>query len=163
MDTLVHASTPRPLVDEEPSVAEMERLAFGYADAKNRLQAREAMSFCTDDFVFEVPPFPTVYVAGKEQVVAYLDALWSSFPDLYTAVDSHVAGPGGLVAVGRMRGTMRGPFLGFEPTRRSFDVSIVSVCTFERGAMRCERNYVDTFGLLVQIGVPADAVVAATK
>lgn len=163
MDTLARASAPRTLADEEPSVAEMERLTFGYADAKNRLKAHEAMSFCTDDFVFEVPPFPTVYVAGKAQVVAYLEALWSAFPDLFTAVESHLAGPGGLVAVGRLRGTMRGAFLGFEPTGRSFDVSIVSVCSFERGGLRCERNFVDTFGLLAQIGLSADAVIAATK
>lgn len=142
------------------TIAEMEELAFGYCAAKNRQAAGDAMRFCLPDFVFEVPSAPAVRVVGRAAVIAHLESVWASFPDLTTRVASHVVDDGGLVAIGTLRGSMRGSFLGAAPTQRSFEIPLVSAFTFAGGAIAHERNFVDVLALAAQIRLPA-AVVAA--
>jgi predicted ester cyclase len=136
----------------------MVALAFDYCAAKNRRAARDAMRFCVPDFVFEVPSAPAVRVIGQAAVVAHLESVWESFPDLFTTVTSHVVDATGLVAIGALRGTMRGAFVGVAPTQRAFEVPLVSAFTFAESAIAHERNFVDMLALAVQVGLPAELV-----
>lgn len=144
---------PLPITPER-----MEELALDYAAGKNACSAAGALAHCADDFVFDVATEPVAHVVGKAAVATHLEALWAAFPDLYSRVDRQVVGPTGLVAIGALSGTMRGPFLGLPPTGRSFEVSLVSAFEYTGDRIAHETNCVDMLALLAQLELPADAV-----
>jgi predicted ester cyclase len=51
------------------------------------------------------------------------------------------------------RGTHLGPFMGFHPTGKSFTITVLDVCRFERGKIVEHWGVPDRFALLHQLGL----------
>jgi predicted ester cyclase len=73
-----------------------------------------------------------------------------------------VTGGDRLVAVGRLTGTVSGPYFGVEATGRKFDVPLVSILTFQGKRIVAESNHVDMLALFTQIGILGDEALEAT-
>ncbi|WCO68079.1 ester cyclase [Iamia majanohamensis] len=89
---------------------------------------------------------------GAEAVVAYHRGQRAAFPDQrHENVRMHVADDS-VVSEFDLLGTNTGPFMGLEPTGRSFRVPVVAVFTFDDDRITNERVYLDSASLLRQIG-----------
>ncbi len=95
---------------------------------------------------------------GREQVAAQYAASFESMPDLATRFDIELVDGNHVVQMGRMTGTVTGPFLGIEPTGRSVDVGISSEYGFRDGLIEYERVLFDIEGLAAQAGLDISAI-----
>jgi steroid delta-isomerase-like uncharacterized protein len=103
---------------------------------------------------YEIVPTGQVH-QGAEAVLAYHRAQRGAFPDQrHDGVTMHVADDDTVVSEFDLLGTNTGPFLGGEPTGRSFRVPTIAVFSFEPGGagITNERVYLDLASLLTQIG-----------
>ena len=90
---------------------------------------------------------------GDEAVLAYHRAQREAFPDQrHDGVRIHVADDDTIITEFDLLGTNTGPFLGLEPTGRSFRVPVIAVFSFNGDHITNERVYLDGASLLRQIG-----------
>ena len=134
-----------------PSFAEN---LHAYAEAKNRHDIEVALSFCTDDSVYETVSTGQRFV-GKDGLREYYTALWQAIPD-YTAHFEDVAyGNDSAVVWGRITGTLLGDQLGLPATGAALDFPIVFVCNFRDGLLARDRGFFDLDLVYRQAGVKA--------
>lgn len=79
--------------------------------------------------------------------------LFGAFPDLGPIPGGIAFGDDVLVAFGQLHGTMKGPWLGLEPTGREFTIPLVNIVPFKNGLMEGERLFYDTAMLCEQAGL----------
>lgn len=90
---------------------------------------------------------------GDEAVLAYHRAQREAFPDQrHEHLRIHVADDDTVITEFDLIGTNTGPFLGLEPTGRSFRVPTIAVFSFDGDRITNERVYLDGASLLRQIG-----------
>lgn len=121
--------------------------------------AKEFMTLLSPEVEREVPG---ALLRGRDQVAAFVSALWEAFPDLHVTVGS-VVEEGGVVAIrGRItwthRGTLRTPSGDIPPTGRRMDLTFSDDCEVQEGVIVSAHLHFDRLTLLEQLGVaPAPA------
>ena len=98
---------------------------------------------------------------GKTDATGAYEELFGAFPDLGPVPGGLAFGEDVLVAFGDLRGTMRGPWLGLEPTGREFTVPLVNIVPFRDGLMQGERLLYDAATLCDQAGLDLSQLRAA--
>lgn len=95
---------------------------------------------------------------GREAVHGLLGALLGAFPDLGLHAEIVRHADDAVIIEGRMTGTHRGPYAGFDATGLSLDLRAAIFFTFDGSELRRETVYYDELTLLRQLGVvPAAA------
>ena len=101
---------------------------------------------------YEIVPTGQIH-EGREAVLAYHTGQRTAFPDQrHEHVRMHVADDDTIVTEFDLIGTNTGPFMGLEPTGKSFRVPVVAVFTFDEEGITNERVYLDAASLVRQIG-----------
>ena len=101
---------------------------------------------------YEIVPLGQVY-EGDEAVRAYHVAQRLAFPDQrHENVRMHVGDDDTVVAEFDLIGTNTGPFIGLEPTGKTFRVPVVAVFSFDGDGITNERVYLDVASLVRQVG-----------
>jgi steroid delta-isomerase-like uncharacterized protein len=98
---------------------------------------------------------------GKKAVRESYEALFTAFPDLSPTSEGFAYGDDVFVTWGTVHGTLEGPWLGLEPTGRSFTCAFTNVVPFVGGKMQGEKILFDIVGLCSQVGLRAEDVLAA--
>jgi predicted ester cyclase len=81
--------------------------------------------------------------------------LRKAVPDLRLTVDEIVTSGDKVWARMTARGTNQGPFMGFAPTGKAFEIAVIDVCRFEGGRIVEHWGVPDRFALLHQVGLLA--------
>lgn len=109
---------------------------------------------CTDDFQDNFPPgfLEATGLKGLAASKAFLQSMFTAFPDLKFDLKEVVADDKTVLAYIVMSGTMKGEFMGMEPTGKSFKVDTVDILWFN-GAGKAFRHLgvqdmLDFFGQL---------------
>jgi len=131
----------------------MIEMVSAYGAAKNRRDIDAALQLCSDDFFLEVVPFSN-RIDGKEKVRNHLERLSEGFPDNVAVREAITVGDDLVVSLWRLRGTMRGRFLGMAPTGRTIDVPMISVFPFKDGKLAAERIFYDVATFCREAGLP---------
>lgn len=100
---------------------------------------------------------------GRDAATKAYEELFAAFPDLGPIPEGIAFGEHVLVAFGQLRGTMEGPWLGLDPTGRSFTVPLVNVVPFRDGLMQGERLFYDVAMLCEQAALDVDGLRAAAR
>jgi steroid delta-isomerase-like uncharacterized protein len=98
---------------------------------------------------------------GREAVRQSYERLFAAFPDISPTSEGFAYGDDVFVTWGVVRGTFGGPWLGFDPTGRTFTCAFQNVVPFVDGKMQGELLFFDIAGLCSQVGLSAEAVLAA--
>jgi steroid delta-isomerase-like uncharacterized protein len=88
-------------------------------------------------------------------VGGYLDMLGmmrAAFPDIQWSVEQIISEGDKVVLRSKTRGTQAGPFMGFPPSGKKFEIVGMNLFTFSEGKIIEEQGLPDLFGILVQIG-----------
>ena len=85
--------------------------------------------------------------------------MFATFPDLSPTPEGEAYGDDVLVTWGAVAGTMKGAWLGIEPTGRRFTCAFVNVVPFKNGRMQGERIYFDLTSMCRGVGVAVDDVI----
>jgi steroid delta-isomerase-like uncharacterized protein len=88
---------------------------------------------------------------GEAAVRAYFKETRTAFPDQRNELIALRHLDDGVVVEFWLRGTHKGPLLGFEPTGRSFECRMAAFFLFDDEAIVCERVYYDTATILRQL------------
>jgi steroid delta-isomerase-like uncharacterized protein len=110
----------------------------------------------TEDFVnHNAAPGTPRGPEGQRQVN---QRLWSAFPDLTFEVEDVLVGDDRVAAIGTMRGTHRGEFMGISPSGKSFEARQMHRLRFNEAGQLVEHLAVrDDVAMLAQLGVKFSA------
>lgn len=100
----------------------------------NEHDSERVLACCTDDTVWTVSSMPTL--KGKAEARAYLDMMFTAFPDLHFDYTLHTSLDGSRAASEwRLTGTMEGPWVppGFAATHKPVDMNGACVYEFADG------------------------------
>jgi len=136
-----------------PNAKEMLEIVGRYGAAKNRHDIDAALEDCPEDFFIEIVPFLN-RIEGKEKVRVHLQRLGEAFPDNVAVREAVAVGDDVVISLWHLRGTMRAPFLGMEPTGKEIDVPMFSVFPFKDGTLAGERVFYDVATFCRQAGLP---------
>lgn len=98
--------------------------------------------------------------ATRAALAQAIAGLRRAMPDLHLTIEEMVASGDRLWVRMTSRGTHRGPFMGFPPTGKRFEITVIDVCRFEDGTIVEHWGVPDRFALLDQLGLlprPPDA------
>ena len=104
-----------------------------------------------EDFL-ELDPFPG-QGPGREGLKGVISALRSGFPDIHWVTDESISSGEKVVTRFTWTGTHRGDFLGIPATGRPVTVKGVVIDRLVNGLMTDSRILMDTFGMMMQLGV----------
>jgi predicted ester cyclase len=82
-----------------------------------------------------------------------IGGLRRAFPDIKLTIDEMVASGDKVWARITSRGTHQGPLMGFPPTGKPFEITVIDVCRFENGKIVEHWGVPDRFALLHQLGL----------
>jgi steroid delta-isomerase-like uncharacterized protein len=99
---------------------------------------------------YELIPSGAVH-DGEAAVRAYFKETRSAFPDQRNELIALHHIDDGVVVEFWLRGTHRGPLMGFAPTGRSFECRMTAFFLFDDEAIVCERVYFDSATILRQL------------
>lgn len=102
-----------------------------------------------------------IVAKGRDAVHKSYEALFTAFPDLSPTSEGFAYGDDTFVTWGTVHGTLEGPWLGLQPTGRSFTCAFLNVVPFADGKMQGERILFDIAGLCAQVGIPTQDVLEA--
>ena len=94
---------------------------------------------------------------GEAEVRQYYAASRAAFPDQRNEVHALHHADDGVIVEFDLLGTHGGPFLGVEPTGRTFTCRMVAVFLFAGERIVCERVYFDAATILRQLGITPPA------
>ncbi|KAF5708058.1 hypothetical protein FMUND_10777 [Fusarium mundagurra] len=97
-------------------------------------------------------PFDSKPLKGVSGYLEMLDMMRAAFPDIQWSVEQIITEGDKVVLRSKTRGTQTGPFMGFPPSGRKFDIVGMNLFTFLDGKIVEEQGLPDLFGILVQIG-----------
>jgi hypothetical protein len=100
---------------------------------------------------------------GRAAVRRSYEALFGAFSDLSPTSEGFAYGDDVFVTWGTVHGTFDGPWLGLEPTHRSFTCAFTNVVPFVGGKMQGERLLLDIASLCSQVGLNTEDVLAAAR
>jgi steroid delta-isomerase-like uncharacterized protein len=90
---------------------------------------------------------------GEEAVRDYFARTRAAFPDQRNELRTVHHADDAVIVEFDLLGTHDGPFLGVEPTGRSFRCPMTAVFEFEDDRIVCERVYFDAATILRQLGI----------
>src|SRR4029453_17251005 len=135
-----------------------------YIDAWNRHDIDAILDTVTDDFIYdERPATMERALQGRPAFRAYLERIFSAFPDLSINVTSCDVGAVLAVSESVMRGTHLGKLSGLPATRRRIATRVACVFEVRDGKLAHERLYWDRANTLRQLGRFAAIVAVALK
>ena len=133
-------------------VSDAESLLKDYDRALSSGDLDKAMSFFTDDCVYEDIALGTVK-HGKEEVKAFLKIVLNAFPDYRLEIVSSIIS-GDLAAIEWvMTGTHTGPIFNVQVTGKSILIRGTSITELQDGKIRRNSDYYNLMTLLQQLGV----------
>ncbi len=94
--------------------------------------------------------------AGPEGVKGAIAYLHSVFPDFSLTIEDMTTEGNTVWARLRARGTQQGLRMGFPPTGRRIDITVIDICRFEDGLMVEHWGVPDRFTLMEQLGLLPD-------
>ncbi|NHN41124.1 ester cyclase [Halorubellus sp. JP-L1] len=116
----------------------------------NERDTDAAGEFLAEDIADSTPFGET---SGRDAVVETMRTIWTAFPDFAVTLEEVIA-EGETVAVRMIqRGTHDGPFMGIEPTGRSFEIEAMGFARLESGKVVERRANPDLLGLFQQLGI----------
>ena len=104
-----------------------------------------------EDFI-ELDPLPGQR-QGREGLKEVIAMMRSAFPDIHWVSDETISSGDKVVTRFTWTGTHRGPFLGIPATGRPVTVKGVVIDRLVNGRMTDSRILMDTFGMMMQLGV----------
>lgn len=104
-----------------------------------------------EDFI-ELDPLPGQR-QGREGLKEVIAMMRAAFPDIHWVTDESISSGEKVVTRFTWTGTQRGPFLGIPATGRPVTVKGVVIDRLVNGRMTDSRILMDTFGMMVQLGV----------
>jgi len=90
---------------------------------------------------------------GRAGVRIVVEALRKGFPDLSYSVEDVVVGDDAVAVRVKMRGTHAGDLFGIAPTRRSIEVSQITIERFKDGRIIEHHRVTDELTMMRQLGV----------
>jgi ketosteroid isomerase-like protein len=133
-----------------------------YAAAKSRADVDEALRHCSDDLLVQTVPFQ-ITVEGKPANRASFTAFFGVFPDYDVELEAMTGEGEWLAGWGTLRATMRGPIARVKPTDCRFELPFACIWRVADGLLAEERFFFDMHQMCEQLGIDADAVLAATR
>ncbi|KAF5671973.1 hypothetical protein FCIRC_8546 [Fusarium circinatum] len=97
-------------------------------------------------------PFDKKPFKGVSGYLEMLGMMRAAFPDIRWSVEQVITEGDTVVLRSKTRGTQTGPFMGFPPSGKSFEIVGMNLFTFSEGKIIEEQGLPDLFGILVQIG-----------
>jgi steroid delta-isomerase-like uncharacterized protein len=92
---------------------------------------------------------------GREGLKEIIAMMRSAFPDIHWVTDESVSSGDKVVTRFTWTGTQRGDFLGIPATGRPVTIKGVVIDRLVNGRMTDSRILMDTFGMMMQLGVIA--------
>ena len=92
-------------------------------------------------------------VRGRDANTEVLRTLFRAFPDVTFDMEGLLVDGDRVAEQTMMSGTDDGGFMGMPPTRKPFQLRLISMCEVRDGEIVYERRIYDFTGLLLQIGV----------
>jgi steroid delta-isomerase-like uncharacterized protein len=114
------------------------------------------LSYYTDDVYFEDVSVPTPCTT-KDEMRDFMQVFYDAFPDLRIEIRNVVGSGKTVTAEYDLMGTMRGEFLGHQPTGKAFRIKAVSIYEHNGTLFTKETVYYDSSSLFSQIGVVPQA------
>ncbi len=136
----------------------MKRLYLEHREVEEARDLDSVVATYDDDCFLENVALGT-RADGREAVRKSYEALFATFPDLSPASVGEAYGDDVFVTWGTVGGTMDGPWLGIDPTHRSFSCAFVNVVPFRNGKMQGEQIYFDLPAMCRGVGVSIDEVI----
>ncbi|KAF5699739.1 hypothetical protein FGLOB1_11202 [Fusarium globosum] len=96
--------------------------------------------------------FESKPLKGVSGYLEMLGMMRAAFPDIQWSVEQIITEGDTVVLRSKTRGTQTGPFMGFPPSGKSFEIVGMNLFTFSEGKIVKEQGLPDLFGILVQIG-----------
>ena len=113
---------------------------------------------------YQIVPSLGLYCEGRAQVRSFYAELFSAFPELAGEPVTRTAyARNRMVRWGLFGATMMGPYLGFAPTGRRFEVLRFTAIEFRDGLLVGELTYFDADTFCTQLGLPLSDVRAAAR
>jgi len=131
---------------------DVEALFSRRRDAMQRHDADEAGRLYAVDAVVE-SPIAGGTVRGRDANTDVMRRLFKSFPDVSFELVALLVDGDRVAEETMMSGTDDGGFMGMPPTRKPFQLQLMSMCEVRDGEIVHERRIYDFTGMLVQIGV----------
>ncbi|KAH7128859.1 hypothetical protein EDB81DRAFT_808431 [Dactylonectria macrodidyma] len=97
-------------------------------------------------------PFDSKTLIGVDGYLELLGMMRRAFPDVQWTLEDTICEGDKVVGRFKTRGTHNGPFLGFAPTGKTFEIVGMSLFKFSDGKIIREQALPDMLGTLVQIG-----------
>jgi steroid delta-isomerase-like uncharacterized protein len=139
--------------------SEMRRLYLEHREVEEARDLDAVVATFDDDCFLENVALST-RASGRDAVRKSYEALFATFPDLSPTSVGEAYGDDVFVTWGTVRGTMDGPWLGIEPTHKSFTCAFVNVVPFRNGKMQGEQIYFDLPAICGGTGVSLDEVIS---
>jgi steroid delta-isomerase-like uncharacterized protein len=97
--------------------------------------------------------------SGRDEVRKIVSSALRDVSRSVSNVSREAYGDDVFVTSGTVRGTMDGPWLGIEPTHRSFACAFVNVVPFRNGKMQGQQIYFDLPAMCRGVGVSISEVI----
>ncbi|KAG9498389.1 hypothetical protein J7337_009194 [Fusarium musae] len=97
-------------------------------------------------------PFDEKPLKGISGYLEMLGMMRAAFPNIQWGVEQIITEGDKVVLRSKTRGTQTGPFMGFAPSGKSFEIVGMNLFTLANGKIVKEQGLPDLFGILVQIG-----------
>ena len=105
----------------------------------------------TQDYVNHSPSWPDVI--GPDSFREMVANMRSAFPDLADTIHDMIAEGNKVVTHWTFAGTHQGEFMGIPATGKQVEVGVVSISHFAGDKVVESWDYVDTLGMMQQLGV----------
>jgi steroid delta-isomerase-like uncharacterized protein len=90
---------------------------------------------------------------GREGVRAFLNMVWTAFPDLSATIEDEAVEGDRVWSRTRMRGTHKGEFMGIPATGKPVDIESIDIVRVRDGRAVEHWGVTDMAGLMMQLGV----------
>ena len=127
-------------------------VAFGVHEYWNRGDVEGILEAYDDEITWVNVALEETY-AGKAEVRAFLESLFTALPDLRFSADWAIARGDRIAERWSVSGTHRGPFAGIPATGRRFEITGVSLLTMRDGKFLRDEIYSDGGAVLRQLGL----------
>jgi steroid delta-isomerase-like uncharacterized protein len=141
---------------------EMKRLYLEHREVEEARDLDAVVATFDDECFLENVALGT-RASGREAVRKSYESLFGAFPDLSPTSVGEAYGDDVFVTWGTVHGTMDGPWLGIEPTHKSFTCAFVNVVPFRNGKMQGEQLFFDLPALCSGAGVSIDEVLTRAR
>jgi predicted ester cyclase len=143
------ATGDRPPATNEELRAARERIVRTHMESENVHDFHTTLATFSHPR-YEIIPTGAVH-DGPEEVMQYFRDSRAAFPDQRNELIALHHMEDGVAVEFWLRGTHKGPLMGFEPTGKSFECRVLALFLFEGSAIVCERVYFDSATILRQL------------